>query len=115
LSKILNTVMKVLSGLKDRFTGVPADPWPFVDWLDTRFKSDKFRLLSAIPRVNFQRVVDRRTIMLLVMNVNNTNTSFGLYREDRWIAHWRVATVGQAGDGTPCCCAASGSLAVGPR
>jgi type III pantothenate kinase len=30
--------------------------------------------------------------MLLAINVNNTNTSFGLYREGSWIAHWRVAT-----------------------
>jgi type III pantothenate kinase len=30
--------------------------------------------------------------MLLAMNINNTNTSFGLYRDDRWVAHWRVAT-----------------------
>jgi type III pantothenate kinase len=30
--------------------------------------------------------------MLLAINVNNTNTSFGLYREGGWIAHWRVAT-----------------------
>jgi type III pantothenate kinase len=30
--------------------------------------------------------------MLLAINVNNTNTSFGLHREGGWIAHWRVAT-----------------------
>ena len=30
--------------------------------------------------------------MLLAINVNNTNTSFGLYGDGRWIAHWRVAT-----------------------
>jgi type III pantothenate kinase len=30
--------------------------------------------------------------MLLAMNVNNTNTSFGIYRDSRWAAHWRVAT-----------------------
>jgi type III pantothenate kinase len=30
--------------------------------------------------------------MLLAMNVNNTNTSFGLYADGRWVAHWRVAT-----------------------
>jgi type III pantothenate kinase len=30
--------------------------------------------------------------MLLVMNVNNTNTSFGLNADGRWTAHWRVAT-----------------------
>jgi type III pantothenate kinase len=30
--------------------------------------------------------------MLLVMNINNTNTSFGLHRDGGWIAHWRVAT-----------------------
>lgn len=30
--------------------------------------------------------------MLLTINVNNTNTSFGLYSGGRWLAHWRVAT-----------------------
>jgi type III pantothenate kinase len=30
--------------------------------------------------------------MLLVMNINNTNTKFGLYRGSEWIAHWRVAS-----------------------
>ncbi len=30
--------------------------------------------------------------MLLAINVNNTNTSFGLHREGGWIAHWRIAT-----------------------
>jgi type III pantothenate kinase len=30
--------------------------------------------------------------MLLAMNVNNTNTSFGLHAGDRWVVHWRVAT-----------------------
>jgi type III pantothenate kinase len=30
--------------------------------------------------------------MLLAMNVNNTNTSFGIHRDGRWVAHWRVAT-----------------------
>lgn len=30
--------------------------------------------------------------MLLAINVNNTNTSFGLHSEGRWVAHWRVAT-----------------------
>jgi type III pantothenate kinase len=30
--------------------------------------------------------------MLLVMNINNTNTSFGLHRDGGWVAHWRVAT-----------------------
>lgn len=30
--------------------------------------------------------------MLLVMNVNNTNTSFGVHHNGRWVAHWRVAT-----------------------
>ena len=30
--------------------------------------------------------------MLLVMNVNNTNTMFGLHREGEWIASWRIAT-----------------------
>jgi type III pantothenate kinase len=30
--------------------------------------------------------------MLLAININNTNTSFGLYHKGDWIAHWRVAT-----------------------
>jgi type III pantothenate kinase len=30
--------------------------------------------------------------MLLAVNVNNTNTSFGLHTHDGWIVHWRVAT-----------------------
>jgi type III pantothenate kinase len=30
--------------------------------------------------------------MLLAMNVNNTNTSFGLHADGKWIVHWRVAT-----------------------
>jgi type III pantothenate kinase len=30
--------------------------------------------------------------MLLAMNINNTNTSFGLHVDGKWIAHWRVAT-----------------------
>jgi type III pantothenate kinase len=30
--------------------------------------------------------------MLLAMNVNNTNTSFGLHASGKWIVHWRVAT-----------------------
>ena len=30
--------------------------------------------------------------MLLVINVNNTNTSFGVYAGSEWRAHWRVAT-----------------------
>lgn len=30
--------------------------------------------------------------MLLVMNVNNTNAKFGLYRDGRWMAHWRIAS-----------------------
>ena len=30
--------------------------------------------------------------MLLVMNINNTNTKLGLYRGSEWIAHWRVAS-----------------------
>ena len=30
--------------------------------------------------------------MLLAMNVNNTNTSFGIHRDGQWVAHWRVAT-----------------------
>jgi len=30
--------------------------------------------------------------MLLVMNINNTNTKFGLYRDSEWVAHWRVAS-----------------------
>jgi type III pantothenate kinase len=30
--------------------------------------------------------------MLFAINVNNTNTMFGLHREDRWVAHWRIAT-----------------------
>ncbi|MCU0559708.1 MAG: type III pantothenate kinase [Desulfobacterales bacterium] len=30
--------------------------------------------------------------MLLGINVNNTNTMFGLYRDGRWAANWRIAT-----------------------
>jgi type III pantothenate kinase len=30
--------------------------------------------------------------MLLAINVNNTNTSFGLHREGQWAANWRIAT-----------------------
>jgi type III pantothenate kinase len=30
--------------------------------------------------------------MLLAINVNNTNTSFGLHTHGGWIVHWRVAT-----------------------
>jgi type III pantothenate kinase len=30
--------------------------------------------------------------VLLVMNINNTNTKLGLYRDGEWIAHWRVAS-----------------------
>ncbi len=30
--------------------------------------------------------------MLLVINVNNTNTSFGVHADGQWRAHWRVAT-----------------------
>lgn len=30
--------------------------------------------------------------MLLVINVNNTNTLFGLHHEGRWVANWRIAT-----------------------
>ncbi len=30
--------------------------------------------------------------MLLVINVNNTNTSFGVHAGSQWRAHWRVAT-----------------------
>jgi len=33
-----------------------------------------------------------RNSMLLAMNVNNTNTSFGLHADGKWIVHWRVAT-----------------------
>ena len=30
--------------------------------------------------------------MLLVININNTNTMLGLYRDEEWIANWRVAS-----------------------
>jgi type III pantothenate kinase len=30
--------------------------------------------------------------MLLAVNINNTNTKFGLYRDGGWVAHWRVAS-----------------------
>jgi len=30
--------------------------------------------------------------MLLAMNVNNTNTTVGLYRGDKWVANWRIKT-----------------------
>jgi type III pantothenate kinase len=30
--------------------------------------------------------------MLLVMNINHTNTKLGLYRDGEWLAHWRVAS-----------------------
>lgn len=30
--------------------------------------------------------------MLLVINVNNTNTKLGLHRDGEWIAHWRIAS-----------------------
>ncbi len=30
--------------------------------------------------------------MLLAINVNNTNTLFGLHHEGRWVANWRIAT-----------------------
>ncbi len=30
--------------------------------------------------------------MLLAMNVNNTNTKLGLYRDGEWAAHWRIAS-----------------------
>jgi type III pantothenate kinase len=30
--------------------------------------------------------------MLLAININNTNTSFGVNAQGRWIAHWRAAT-----------------------
>jgi type III pantothenate kinase len=30
--------------------------------------------------------------MLLAMNVNNTSTKLGLYRDGEWIVHWRIAS-----------------------
>jgi type III pantothenate kinase len=30
--------------------------------------------------------------LLLVINVNNTNTKLGLHRQGEWIAHWRIAS-----------------------
>jgi type III pantothenate kinase len=30
--------------------------------------------------------------MLLAMNVNNTNTTVGLYMGDKWVANWRIKT-----------------------
>jgi type III pantothenate kinase len=30
--------------------------------------------------------------MLLAMNVNNTNTTVGLYAGDKWVANWRIKT-----------------------
>jgi len=30
--------------------------------------------------------------MLLAMNVNNTSTKLGLYRDGEWAAHWRIAS-----------------------
>jgi len=30
--------------------------------------------------------------MLLVMNINNTNTKLGLHRHGQWLAHWRIAS-----------------------
>ena len=30
--------------------------------------------------------------MLLVMNINNTNTKLGLHRDGEWITHWRIAS-----------------------
>ena len=30
--------------------------------------------------------------MLLAINVNNTNTSFGVHAGSAWRSHWRVAT-----------------------
>jgi len=30
--------------------------------------------------------------MLLMMNINNTNTKLGLYADGEWVAHWRIAS-----------------------